>query len=58
MVMRVMHRGMMDSWLLIYLRIVRCILGAVLAFGCSLGLRAWRVATSRSAFGNVDRKGA
>lgn len=56
--MRVMHRGMMDSWLLIYLRIVRCILGAVLAFGCSLGLRAWRVATSRSAFGNVDRKGA
>lgn len=55
---RVMHRGMTDSWLLIYLRIVRCILGVGLAFGCLLGLRARRVATSRPAFGNVDRKGA
>lgn len=58
MVMRVTPCGKMDSWLLVYLRIVRCILGVGLAFGCSLGLCALRVATSRPTFGNVNRKGA
>lgn len=43
---------------IVLLRIVRCILGAVLAFGCLLGLYARRVANCWSVFGDVNRKGA
>lgn len=40
------------------LRIVRCILGSHLAFGCLLGYLALRVAVFQGGFGDVYRKGA
>ena len=41
-----------------FFRIVWCILGVVLAFGCSHGLVAEGVANSWAIFGDVYHKGA